>query len=93
MKIAELMALLRNTDQSAVVMFVPNGDSEPDAQEVELVSPSRVDWTRESGVDKGRQYEFLYPGAPHHELRAGCEQVTYESVPVVLLKAVEATVL
>lgn len=93
MKIAELMALLRNTDQSAVVMFVPNGDSEPDAQEVELVSPSRAEWTRESGMDKGRQYEFLYPGEPHRDLRANCEQVTYESVSVVLLAAVEAPLL
>jgi hypothetical protein len=74
-------------------MFVPDGDREQDAQEVELVSPSRVEWTRESGIDKGRPYEFLYSGAPHRDLRAGCEQVTYESVSVVLLKAVEATVL
>ncbi|BCZ81698.1 MULTISPECIES: hypothetical protein [Paraburkholderia] len=88
MQIAELMDFLRNADPSATVMFVPHGEREQDAQEVELVSPSRVEWTRESGIDKGRPYEFLYPGAPHRDLRAGCEQVTYERVSVVLLKAV-----
>jgi hypothetical protein len=91
MKIAELLDFLRNADPSATVMFVPLGDREQDAQEVEVVSPSRVEWTRESGIDKGRPYEFLYPGAPQRDLRAGCEQVTYERVPVVLLAAVEAT--
>jgi hypothetical protein len=91
MKIAELIALLRNADPSATVMFVPVGDREQNAQEVKLVSPSRVEWTRESGVDKGRQYEFLYPGKPHQDVRTDCEQVTYESVSVLLLAAVEAT--
>jgi hypothetical protein len=93
MKIAELIALVRKADPGATVMFVPLGDREEDAQEVKLVSPSRVEWTRESGMDKGRQYEFLYPGEPHRDLRANCEQVTYESVSVVLLAAVEAPLL
>ncbi|OAJ62798.1 hypothetical protein A6V36_20755 [Paraburkholderia ginsengiterrae] len=93
MTIAELMEFLRNADPSAAVMLVPPGDREQYAEEVRFISSSSVGWTRESGIDKGRPYEFLYPGAPHRDLRAGCEQVTYESVSVVLLKAVEATVL
>jgi hypothetical protein len=93
MKIAELMGILRSIDPGATVMFVPLGDREQDAQEVKLVSPSRVEWTRESGIDKGRLFEFLYPGAPHVDLRADCEQVSYERVSVVLLAAVEAPLL
>jgi hypothetical protein len=93
MNVAELMEFLRNADPGATVMVVPPGDREQYAEEVRFISSSGVGWTRESGVDKGCQYEFLYPGAPHQELRAGCEQVTYESISVVLLKAVEATAL
>ncbi|MGE8160412.1 hypothetical protein ACQKRQ_09645 [Paraburkholderia sp. NPDC080076] len=91
MKIAELIALLRNADPGASVMFVPLGESEEDAQEVKLVSPSPVQWTRESGMDKGRPYEFFYPGEPHRDLRTDSEQVTYENVSVMLLAPVEAT--
>ena len=93
MQTAELMDFLRNADPSATVMFVPFGNNEQYAEEVRFISSSSIGWTRESGIDKGRPYEFLYLGAPHRDLRADCEQVTYESVSVVLLKAVEAAVL
>jgi hypothetical protein len=91
MKVSELLELLRSTDPEARVMFMPPGGDEQDAQEVRNIFSSDVRWTHESGVDKGRQYEFLYMGEPHRELRTDCENVTYERVMVVLLAADEAT--
>jgi hypothetical protein len=87
MKVAQLIALLQAADSDATVMIVPPGESEYDAEEVRCFTSSSVAWTREQGVDKGRPYETLYRGEPHHELRTNCERVTYESVQVVLLAA------
>lgn len=89
MKVSELLELLREADPEARVMFMPPGADEQDAQEVRDNYSSDVRWTHESGVDKGRQYEFLYPGEPHRDLRTDCQQVTYVRVSVVVLVAEE----
>jgi hypothetical protein len=61
MKVSELLELLRRADPEARLMFMPPGADEQDAQEVRDIYSSDVRWTHESGVDKGRQYELLYP--------------------------------
>jgi hypothetical protein len=85
MKVSELLELLRRADPEARLIFMPPGADEQDAQEVRDIFSSDVRWTHESGVDKGRQYEFLYPGEPHRDFRSECEQLTYHSVSVVFL--------
>jgi hypothetical protein len=87
MTVIELMDLLRDADPAAIVMLLPHGSAESDAQEVRGFFPSDVRWTHESGVDKGRAYEFLYPGEPHVGLRTEYEQISYKSVAAVLLAA------
>ncbi|MFL9889345.1 hypothetical protein P0D71_07160 [Paraburkholderia sp. RL17-383-BIF-A] len=82
MKVSELLELLRRADPEARLMFMPPG---ADEQEVRDIVSSDVRWTHESGVDKGRQYELLYPGEAHRDLRTDCEQVSYATVSVVLL--------
>jgi hypothetical protein len=89
MKISELLELLRRADPEAQVMLLPSGADEDDAQEVRDIFSTEVRWTHEHGVDKGRQYEFLYPGEPHCDFRSQCEQVTYVRVNVVMLAAEE----
>jgi hypothetical protein len=89
MTVTELLELLRDTDHAAKVMLLPHGAAESDAEEVRGVLPANDRWTHEQGVDKGRPYEFLYPGDPHRDLRTTCEQVTYERFAVVLLAADE----
>ncbi|OYD77401.1 UNVERIFIED_ORG: hypothetical protein BDU10_2502 [Burkholderia sp. CF145] len=85
MKVSELMELLRGAHPDARVMLLPYGSTEEDAQEVRCIHLGGVNWTRERGLDKGREYEFLYPGEPHRDVRTDCEQVAYETVSVVLL--------
>jgi len=85
MKVSELMELLRGADPDATVMLLPYGATEADAHEVRCIHPGGVNWTRERGLDKGREYEFLYPGEPHRDVRTECEQVACETVSVVLL--------
>ncbi|MHB9837960.1 hypothetical protein Q8F57_024295 [Paraburkholderia terrae] len=89
MKVSELLELLREADPDARVMLLSDGSTEADAHEVRCIHPSGVNWTRERGLDKGREYEFLYPGEPHRDVRTDCEQVTYARVSVVLLVAEE----
>ena len=89
MKVSELLELLRRADPEARLMFMPPGADEQDAQEVRDIYSSDVRWTHESGVDKGRQYELLYPGEPHRNFRTDCEQVSCARVSVVLLVAEE----
>lgn len=93
MKVAQLIALLRAANPDSTVMIVPPGEMEQDAEEVRIISSGSVGWTREHGVGKGRPYETLYMGEPHHELRTSCERVTYESVQVVLLAVDELAAL
>ncbi len=85
MKVRELMALLLNQDPDATLMLLPGDVIEEDAQTVHSVRSGETTWTRERGSSKGRPYEALYPGKPHRALRYDCENVTYESVPVILL--------
>lgn len=85
----ELLELLRRADHEARLMFMPPGADEQDGQEVRDIFSSDVRWTHESGVDKGRQYELLYLGEPHRDLRTDCEQVSYVRVSDVLLVAEE----
>src|SRR3954449_11527903 len=89
MKVSELLELRGRADPEAPLMFMPPGAAEQDGQEVRDIFSSDVRWTHESGVDKGRQYELLYPGEPHRDLRTDCEQVSYVRVNVVMLAADE----
>jgi 1-acyl-sn-glycerol-3-phosphate acyltransferase len=89
MTVSDLLNLLRDADPNASVMLLPYGTTEPDAQEVRSAFLGEVSWTRETGVDKGRPYEFLYPGEAHRDLRTDCKHVTYACVSVVLLSADE----
>ncbi|MFL9889901.1 MULTISPECIES: hypothetical protein [Paraburkholderia] len=89
MSVTELLQLLREADPDAKVMLVPHGYSAADSQEVRGVLPASDRWTHEQGIDKGRPYEFLYPGEPHLDPRNSCEQITYENVVIVLLAADE----
>lgn len=90
MKVSELLKLLGRADPEARVMFMPADEDEQDAQEVRDICASDVGWTRESGVDKGRPFEFLYPGEPHRDYRSDCEQITYRSVSVIFLTVDES---
>lgn len=88
MKVRELMAHLLNQDPDATVMLLPDDVLEEDAQAVRSVRSVRsgeTAWTHEQGSSKGRPYEALFPGEPHGALRYDCENVTYESDPVILL--------
>lgn len=90
MKVKDLLDVLRGADPDATVILLPEDETdESDGQEVRSAYPGGMTWTRERGVSKGRPYESLYPGGPHCELRYDCEQVAYETVPVVVLGAKE----
>ncbi|MGY6154269.1 hypothetical protein ACW9YK_15640 (plasmid) [Paraburkholderia graminis] len=85
MKVSELINLMRNLPPDALVMFLQDGESEPDAQVVRYAYPAASGWTYERGESKGRPYEAWYPGAPHSALRHDCERIEYETVSVVFL--------
>jgi hypothetical protein len=85
MKVSELLDVMRDLPPDALVMFLQDRESEPDAQVVRCAYPAASGWTYERGESKGRPYEAWYPGAPHSALRYDCERIEYETVSVVFL--------
>ncbi|WP_165087291.1 hypothetical protein [Caballeronia sp. SBC2] len=85
MTAAELIELLRTANPRALVVFLPWGADEGQAEEVGAVAVLKQKWTRERLTEKGRLYESLYPGEPREELRTESENIAVDSVAVVVL--------